>query len=178
MGRLRCALATLVAGVLLVACSDDDPEPKVSDPTPSAASTSGTGIASPTGSPTPSLNAEDTVRAWIDARNAALQNGDTSSVDALSSRDCRSCEELNKVIREIYGAGGSFDTPGWTVNVAKEKRRSDPVQVDTALTFAAGETTPSAGAEPVSYEESKHIVTFKLTQVSGVFKVQLVLFLS
>jgi hypothetical protein len=177
MGRLRCALATLVVGVLLVACSDDDPEPKVSDPTPSLVSTSEPVSTSPTASSAPSLTAEETVRAWIGARNAALQDGDTSSVDALSSADCRSCDELNKVIREIYAAGGSFNTPGWTVNAAKEKRGTDPVQVDTALTFAAGKTTPSAGADPVTYDEEKHIVTFKLVKVSGDFKVQLVLFL-
>jgi hypothetical protein len=178
MIRTRWALVTLVATCLLGACSDDDPEPDIADPTPSVSSSSVVVSPSPTTEPPTEPDPEETVRAWIAARNQALQDGDTSAVDALSASDCRSCEELNKVIRQIYAAGGAFHTPGWTVVAAKEKPGSKPVQVDTALTFAAGQTTPSAGADPVSYDEEKHIVTFKLSKVAEGYRVQLVLFLS
>ena len=42
MIRTRWALATLLATCLLGACSDDDPEPDIADPTASASSSSAT----------------------------------------------------------------------------------------------------------------------------------------
>ena len=182
MVRTRGVIAVLLAGCLLAGCSNEDPKPNIADPTTSAPTSPLVSVSTspPTSSspPSASLDPEQTVRAWIAARNQALQDGDTTAVDALSAPDCRSCEEANKVIREVYAAGGSFHTPGWTVVAAKQKEGASPVQVDTALTFAAGQTTPSAGADPVSYGEEKHIVTFKLSKVDGNFRVQLVLFLS
>ena len=175
MYRTRWALATLLAGCLLGACSDD-PKPDIADPTPSAPTSLGTTSTSPTVTPSAALSPEDTVRAWIQARNQALTNGDTSAVDALSASDCRSCEELNKVIGEVYDAGGYFQTAGWTIDSIKEKQGSQPVQVDTALTFAAGQTVPSAGANPVSYDQEKHIVSFRLSGSDATYMVQLVLF--
>ena len=77
MIRTRWALATLLAVCLVGACSDDDPEPDIADPTASASSSSATVSPSPTVSATPALGPEDTVRAWVEARNAALQDGDT-----------------------------------------------------------------------------------------------------
>jgi hypothetical protein len=176
MFRTRWVLATLLAACLLGACSDDDPKPNVADPTASAPSSMSATARTPPLTPTPALSAEDTVRAWIDARNQALRNGDTTAVDNLSTPDCRSCEELNKVIGEVYAAGGHFHTAGWTIDSIKKKPRSKPTVVDTALTFAAGQTVPSAGAGPVSYDEEKHIVSFQLVGSEGMYRVQLVLF--
>ena len=48
--------------------------------------------------------------------------------------------------------------------------------MDTGLTFAAGQTIPSAGADPVPYGQEKHIVTFQLSGSAGSLKVELVLF--
>ena len=82
MIRTRWALATLLAACLLAACSDDDPEPDIADPTPSAtaSSSAATVSPSPSESATPVLGPEETVQAWVDARNAALQDGDTTEV--------------------------------------------------------------------------------------------------
>jgi hypothetical protein len=176
MSRTRSVLATLLVACLVGACSDDDPKPDIADPTPSAPSSLGSTTTSASVTPSTTLSPEDTVRAWIQARNRALSDGDTSDVDALSAPDCRSCEELNKVINEVYGAGGHFETTGWTIDSIQEKAGSQPVQVDTALTFAAGQTVPSAGADPVSYDEEKHIVSFRLKATGGSYRVQLVLF--
>ena len=48
MIRTRWALATLLATCLVGACSDDDPEPDIADPTPSVSSSSATVSPSPT----------------------------------------------------------------------------------------------------------------------------------
>jgi len=55
MIRTRWALVTLVATCLLGACSDDDPEPDIADPTPSVSSSSVAVSPSPTVSATPAL---------------------------------------------------------------------------------------------------------------------------
>jgi hypothetical protein len=179
MTRTRLALAALTAAALLSACQDD-PKPKVADPTPSAPSSETPPTTSPYSSVTPTVayDAEATVRAWVEARNAALLTGDTAAVDALSATDCRSCRELTAPIADVYAAGGRFETAGWTIKSLKQKPDSTPAQVDTALIFAPGTTVPSAGADPVKYDEEKHIVTFKLAEGDSGFQVRLVLFLS
>ena len=177
MSRTPLAAVALLAACLLAACTDDDPKPDIADPTPSAPSSTATaGSTSPTVSASPALGPVGTVNAWIDARNRALRDGDTTDVDSLSASNCRSCEELNKVIREVYAAGGSFNTAGWTIDSIKQKPGAEPIQVDTALTFAPGQTIPSEGADPVSFGEEKHIVTFRLSGTAQSLKVQLVLF--
>ena len=67
MIRTRWALATLLAACLLAACSDDDPEPDIADPTPSAtaSSSAATVSPSPSESATPVLGPEETVQAWV-----------------------------------------------------------------------------------------------------------------
>ena len=80
-----------------------------------------------------------------------------------------------KVITDVYAAGGNFDTAGWTIDSIRQKPGAEPIQVDTALTFAPGQTIPSAGADPVSYDQEKHIVTFRLSGTAESLKVQLVL---
>ena len=180
MVRLRGAAGPLLVALVLAlsgACAGGDPEPKVAEPTPSDTAEP-SGSASVSASPTvQALGPEETVRAWVDARNDALRSGDTAAVDALSAKDCRSCEQLNKVIREIYQAGGSFETRGWRIKTLMEKVGAIPVQVDTALIFARGRTIPAAGADPIDYAQEKHIVTFKLVEETGQLKVRLVLFL-
>jgi hypothetical protein len=164
MGRLRCALATLVVGVLLVACSDDDPEPKVSDPTASAATSSATMSTSPA-TPASTLGPEETVRAWVDARNSALQDGVTTAAEALSSGSCSTCEESLQPIRDVFDAGGHFETAGWTVLAAKvDDQSATKANVSAGIEYAAGRTFPDATSGPVSYEAENHVVVFRLVR--------------
>ena len=85
--RLRALVAVLLLSAAL-GC-EDEPTPNIPDPTPSSSAPSPTETeSSPTTSPTPeALTPEETVRAWVDARNQALQNGDTAAVRA--SEFCR-----------------------------------------------------------------------------------------
>ena len=79
MIRTRWALATLLAVCLVGACSDDDPEPDIADPTASASSSSATVSPSPTTSATPRRSPEDT--SCLGGRwNRALQYGDTDEL--------------------------------------------------------------------------------------------------
>jgi hypothetical protein len=181
MIRTRWALATLVAVCLVGACSDDDPEPKIADPTPSASesSSSASVSTSPTESASPALGPEETVRAWVDARNAALQDGDTEKVEALGSLKCRTCEDSLQPIRDVYAHGGHFETTGWSVLAAKVDSQTDSsAKVSTGIEYAAGQTFPDADSEPVQYDSEKHVVQFRLVLEGGQWRLSFIGYLS
>lgn len=163
MGR-RSAFVAVVLLCGLVAC-DDEPTPDIPDPTPSSTSPSVTDSVSPT-TPTETpaaLTPEETVRAWVAARNQALQDGDTTALRLLSQDPCETCEEHIRPIEDVFAAGGSFDTPGWAVDSAKvDGSEGDETRVNAAVTMAAGSTIQEAGAEPVTYPEDKRIMVFRL----------------
>jgi hypothetical protein len=179
MGRLRCALATLVAGVLLVACSDDDLEPKLSDPTPSAASTSRMVSASPSVSTTPALEPAEVVHAWVTAWNDALRSGDTSALSSYESPSCRNCGQLSGVIDQVTSKGGSFSGGEWSIVSAKEVPITETrMKVNVALQVAAGSTVNSAGEEPVNFGAEKRIAVYELQGTSGTWLIDVIELLS
>ena len=159
---LSAALAALVVVLGSTACSDDDPEPKFAppsaSPTPSEPSTS---VVSSSSDPV------SVARAWIEAQNEALQSGDTSGARGLATENCRSCDGLIRPIEEVFEAGGRFVTKGWTVDKAKEARRTDTrATVNAAVTISGGTTYPSADAEPVEFKTERTILVFKLERAA------------
>ncbi|WP_157544654.1 DUF6318 family protein [Nocardioides halotolerans] len=179
MTRTRAALAALVAACLLGACSDDDPEPDIPDPTPSVTSSSPATVSPTSGSPEPVLDPEETVGAWVSARNAALQSGDTSAVEDLSSAACETCEDSIDPIREVFDQGGHFETAGWKV-LASEIASQTPAkaEVSAGIEYAAGKTFPNSDSPPVIYDSEKHIVQFRLALVDGAWRVSFIGYLS
>jgi len=176
-GRRALAVALLLA-TLGSAC-DDEPEPDIADPSPSSSAPSPSeSESSPSTSPTPeALTPEETVRAWVDARNQALQDGDTTDVRTLSAADCRSCDELIKPIESTFAAGGSFATDGWSIGGIR-KTSDQPIRIVTGMDIAGGTTIPEAGGTPVDYQAEKHAIRFELIDTEGALQVSLVLFLS
>ena len=175
MIRTRWALATLLATCLLGACSDDDPEPDIADPTASSSSSPATVSPSPTVTSQPALGPDDTVRAWVDARNAALQDGDTSDVRAFSAPGCGTCDQHIAPIEGVYESGGAFDTPGWTIDRLKVVEQSNnKAKVDVAMTMAAGQTVQQAGATPVTYPEDHRLMFFRLAQQDAGWRISFV----
>jgi hypothetical protein len=173
VNRSRPAIALAVSALVLGGCSGD-PEPKFGPPESSSAS------AASSSSPRPSPpNPVATVRAWVAARNAALDSGETGPVEKLSAPDCRTCSGLVDPIKRIYAAGGHFDTAGWRVDKAKQRDTSaSTIVVDTAISIAGGTTVTEAGAKPNRYPSEKHIVVFKLAQDSRAWAITFVGFLS
>lgn len=178
MARLRALVVALLV-CALVAC-EDEPTPDIPDPTPSSSAPSPTeSETSPSPSPPEALTPEQTVRAWVKARNQALQDGDTTAVEALGSTTCESCDFAIQPIKDVYGAGGHFETEGWTlsgVTLVKETKRK--AVVDAGLTYEAGRTIPEAGASPVSYEIERHIVEFTLVREGGTWLLDLIVYFS
>jgi len=100
---------------------------------------------------------------WVTSRNEALKSGETEQLRSLTDLSCASCLSLITSIEEVYAAGGSYDTDGWTVKSAKARDPDGPRRaVDAAVVFAGGTTIDEAGADPVTYEAENHIMVFKL----------------
>jgi hypothetical protein len=176
--RLRCVLATLVVLGVLGGCSDDDPEPKISDPTPSVSSEpteSETVSASPTMSPTNSSDPVETVKSWIDAQNLALSTGDTAPLRALAAKDCRGCSDFPDGIDEIINAGGHFEGGQWKLVRAKvDEPSARPLRVNVAVRIAGGATVTQSGAEPNTYEATSRLFAFELDDSSGTWLISLI----
>ncbi len=141
MGRLGfISTAGAVAALLLGAGCTGEPEPRFASPT---SSTSPSGSRSESAALTP----EETVEAWVLARNEALINGDVSALRSLQTQRCTTCSDLIEPITEIYESGGRFETDGWALN----KVERDGVRVEADVQIAGGKTVPSDGASPNVY---------------------------
>lgn len=177
VSRTRAVLtaAVLLSALALGGCTDDDPEPKFGP----IESTSPASPTSPSTTTAAALSPEDTVRAWVDARNAALASGDVTPAEELSASGCTTCQASLDPIRQVHADGGSFDTDGWTVDSARLKSSSGhKARVTGAITYAAGTTIPKAGASPVSYELERHIVVVDLTKTDDRWQVSFFGYLS
>ncbi|MDF1602764.1 DUF6318 family protein [Nocardioides sp. YIM 152315] len=161
MSRTRAVVAVIVLSALgLAGCSDDDPEPKFSPPSSEAPTSSSTSAAPVLDDPS------EAFRAWVDARNTAVRTGDTTDVRSLSADGCRTCENSISPIEKVYEDGGEYDTEGWIVDSSIVKERSETrAKVSAAVTYAAGETVPSAGADPVRYDVERHIMLIDMSMV-------------
>jgi hypothetical protein len=179
MIRTRWALATLLVTCLVGACSDDDPEPDIADPTPSASSSSATVSPSPTVSVTPALGPEEAVQGWIAAWNDALATGDTTTLPQYETSDCRNCDELSGVIEDVTSAGGSFTGGEWSIVSSKVVPINDHrVKVNVAVKVAEGSTINSAGDSPVHFEADKRIAVYELQETSDAWLIDVIELLS
>lgn len=161
MIQVRFAALLAALTLVLVGCSDEDPEPQV-DPTPST-SLSDTADPTPTiSSPPASVTAVQAVRGWVQERNQALTSGDTTALRGLTSEKCGSCEPYIDLIEDVYAAGGSYETTGWTVDNAKELK---DMEVTAAITMGAGVMIAATGSAPDEYEEEKAIFRFRVKPV-------------
>ena len=177
MIRTRWALVTLLATCLLGACSDDDPEPDIADPTASASSSSAP--VSPPPTVTTALGPEETVQAWVAEWNAALATGDTTTLAHYENPDCRNCDDLSGVIEDVTAAGGSFTGGDWSIVVSKVVPIHDQrVKVNVGMKVAAGSTINSAGEDPVHFDADKRMAVYELQQTSDVWLIKVIELLS
>ena len=171
-------MATLLAALTLalVGYSDDDPEPKF---LPTESSSPSEPSSSPTTEPTDVRDPEQTVLAWVDARNVTVQSGDTTAVDALTAPTCETCRNSVDAVVRIYDQGGHYETSGWEVvksRVVNESEQSAKLSVD--LLYDAGRTYPSAGADPIAYREERHTAIFRLSHETSGWLVEFIGYLS
>ena len=72
MKRSPLAALALMLALACAGCSDDDPEPRFGPPESTSPAPTETGT---TSEPPEPLDPEETVRAWVEARNTALRTG-------------------------------------------------------------------------------------------------------
>jgi hypothetical protein len=162
------ALALLLA-LACASCSDDDPEPKIAPPESSSPAPTETET---TSEPPEPLDPEETVRAWVEARNVTVHTGNAKAVYGLSTDGCTTCSNSVEPIRQVYKDGGRLETFGWRVQSVERKPDFDSSgNVAAALVFTAGRTFPTANADPVVYDEEKHILLFRLKQDGQQWKI-------
>jgi len=177
---IRAVAVGAAASLLVVGCSQDEPRPKMA-PTPSARPSAS---ASPSAEPPPSntpepLGPEETVRAWIGARNEAIGNGESSKVLALTSSKCKSCRDLLNPFLKLYERGGSVTTTGWKVEKANRKPDfATTREVLAAVQFGDGTTVTHEGADPTYFAAEKHIMQFLLAGSIAGWSVDQIVFLS
>ncbi len=118
--RRHLAYAAGAAVLALAGCGGDDPTPQVADPTPSASVS-----ASPSASAAVEKEAWEKktddgavafVEHWLEVFNEMQVTGERSDLRAISSGECQSCANIFEKSEEIYGAGGSIQTKGWSVD--------------------------------------------------------------
>ena len=170
MTRTRLAALALALGLACASCSDD-PEPKFSPPESTSPAPTETETTSEPPEPEP-LDPEETVRAWVKARNVTVRTGDADAVYGLSTRSCESCSNSIEPVREVYAKGGRLETFGWRVkSVERRPDFASTGNVAAAIVFAAGRTFPTEGAEPIAYEQEKRILVFRLAHVEDAWKI-------
>ncbi|HET9422562.1 MAG TPA: DUF6318 family protein, partial [Nocardioides sp.] len=103
MKRSPLAALALMLALAGASCSDDDPEPKIAPPESSSAEPTETET---TTEPPDPLDPEETVRAWVEARNVTVRTGDAKAVYDLSTEGCTSCTNSVEPIRQVYRDGG------------------------------------------------------------------------
>ncbi|NYE35669.1 hypothetical protein F4692_000773 [Nocardioides cavernae] len=109
--HLRRAIAlTFAVPLLLSGCTEEEPTPKLPDPTTS----------SPTPTPeeteTPEVeSAEDFVRRWVEVGDEMQSTGDVAEFRRMS-RNCQACRGVADQVASIYEAGGSIDFAGTEID--------------------------------------------------------------
>jgi hypothetical protein len=108
------AAAVCVSLLAVGGCSDDEPEPNFapsSSPSPTRSS-----------SPAPEaweVKSEDGAvafaRHWVDVFNDAQESGETSTLRAISTDSCVSCDGFAGQLEDLYNGGGTLDSDGWAV---------------------------------------------------------------
>lgn len=166
----RTPLAALALVAALVVGCDDEVEPDFAPPESTSPAPTDPTTSTP---PEPEkLSPEETVRAWVEARNITVQDGSSDAVYALSSDDCEACRNSVEPIRQLYIDGGHMETTGWRVKSAERRPDfSSSREVAAAVVFDKGVTYPEAGADPISYDKEKRILVFRLNKQDGVWLV-------
>ena len=120
--RRHFAAAVLAPLLMLAACGEDEPEPKVPEPpatpTPSATESSTTAQESP----------EDFIRRWVEVNTEMQNTGEVAKYVGLS-RKCRACVDTATRVRSFYEAGGFVRTKGWRL----QSIRKGPASAATAV---------------------------------------------
>ena len=152
MNRCRAAIAAATVALALVvgACS--------SEPEPSSAPSESSDPVASEGSPavaeeqprlphaargTGESAARAFVRFWLDTLNYAIESGDSSALQSISSQKCQECGRIAKTIDDIYDRGGQLSGGTWRM------RSLRPLPLDRGADWA-GYVTAAVSEQKVT----------------------------
>ncbi len=164
MQRFLVTLA--VPLVLLVSCSDDDPEPILA-PSPSSTPTPTTESAEP--SPTESAepeSPEEFIERWIKLSNEMQLTGDTKAYLAVSE-ECRPCVTVADDMQSIYSAEGFVETRGWEIrSIDRSSKTSDGQVLDARIYSNPVTLRRSRAAQPETLPGGPIGIRFRVSEVN------------
>jgi len=158
--RRAIVAALLVSLALLSACTEDDPVPKMPDPTTSEPSpTETTSTAAPE---TP----EEFIRRWQAAIDDMQATGETAEFRALNE-GCGPCVSFAKQVESTYESGGTISSRGSVV----QKIVAASSAGDTFDATVKTSRTRVTGASPAIYPGGVQVFRIRLTRAGERLKV-------
>ena len=154
---VRYAVAQGLAAGLALALSacGGDPEPRFeAEPSPTPSEVSSSAPATEAWEEKSDDGAVAFVEHWIDEFNAMRATGKTDSLVRLSSKACDSCSNFAHLTRQIYDAGGSLETEGWTAqSVSRPAQASSKTPVLSVRVKQAPQVLiETSTSDPVEYD--------------------------
>ena len=129
----RAVIAAALLALGLAACSGSDPEPNVA-PSSSVSPGDESSSEGATDGPAPppeaagltQAGAESFIDYWFRALSYGMVSGNTTRVDTVSARSCKSCQALIQQIKDLYAKGGRLRTTGWSVGAMAVSGEFEP----------------------------------------------------
>jgi len=167
---LRSLAALAVPLVLLVSCTNDDPDPILA-PSVSPTPTSDEPSPTETASEEPE-SPEEFIERWVKIYNDMQTTGDTSEYRA-ASQGCGPCEGVADQIETIHGGGGEVRTEGWDVLALQELAGSaDEPVLDVRIRSAPTRYTETPSGPVQTFPGGRFIERFELERVDGSWNVR------
>ena len=141
--------------VLALSACGGDPEPQFeADPSPAPSEVATSAPAKEAWEEKSDDGAIAFVGHWIDEFNAMRASGETSTIEDLSHKSCDSCSNFVQLTEQIYDAGGSLETGGWTpLSGSQPAQSSSSAPVLSVRVRQSPQTLiESRDSEPVEYD--------------------------
>ena len=162
---LRSLAALAVSLVLLVSCTNDDPDPILA-PSVSPTPTSDEPSPTKTASEEPE-SPEEFIERWVDLSNDMQISGDTKAYLEIS-KDCRPCVSVATDVAGIYAADGFVDTRGWElIELDQGEKVEQHIDFDARVKSNPVTLKRSAGASLMKLPGGPIGIRFGLTLVDN-----------
>lgn len=175
--RLGSVVAAVFTVGLLSGCTSSAEPTPLPEPTVSTSPSARPGVTPPGLPPeaegTSPRAAKAFVRYWVETLNYATVTGDTRRLLELSSTKCESCASAVKKIDDVYLAGGSVQSNGWsisTMDLLPNQKPSSPV-IAAGIRLSPQTVVKHAGANEQEFRGGRLPATFYLHWSAGSWRV-------
>jgi hypothetical protein len=111
--------------------------------------------------------AEAFVRYYVELINFAQATGDVGPLLDVEDVDCRSCTNVRRGVKDIYGSGGHIEGGAWQAQVRSASPRPDVSGWTVFTDVQYGQQTVVNGSKTTSLGGGHSPMTFVVTSVDG-----------